>query len=540
MDRKSGTNLQYCACRYLLYVITSKCTISCPPARLIPYGLCLQTLRKILQVRRSSAFRHYVRNSIGRSRRVAYIIWLLVGTRSLGKVCTPGTDLERSSNECLLRLPTDLPRVKLSIQQVFGTPACLSSNYVKPVNGIEEPQRCCLNLRIQYFEVTTTFGVQNHNEQTYFEVALNNMAQSALSGVSSVAGGPGSFQMYLESYDIKIVAVEEHVAYPELFHNSGIENHATQRLGARFSQIGKSYTSERLGTTADLRLWDMDKNGVSVQILGLGGPVNSTHFVGDKAAQGTAIARDANNKIKKAVDIDPSRFKAFAELPMQVPDEAVRELRRCVTELGFVGAMLSGTVSGEGVFLDAPEFDPLLSAFEELDVPLYLHPGVPPRAVWDAYYDIPGKPEISTRFGLGGWGWHNDVAVHTLRLVLSGTLERHPRLKVIIGHQGEMIPAMLGRLEQVFDPKAFGLKRSVAQTLRSQVWIVISGFFDLALTQMTIATWGVDRVMFGVDYPFAKMDKVPEYVRALGEILSTEDLRKVLQKNAEDLLKFQA
>ena len=340
--------------------------------------------------------------------------------------------------------------------------------------------------------------------------------------------------------NVKVIAVEEHVAFPEIFNQHRIQNHATSRLGARFGQIGKSYTSERLGTTADVRVKDMDNNGISVQILGLGGPINSTHFVGDKAAQGVAVSKNANDKIKQAVDVNPARFKAFAELPMQTPKEAANELRRCVTELGCVGAMLSGSVGGDGLFLDDPKFAPLLSAFEELDVPLYLHPGVPPQAVWDVYYDIPGKPEISTRFGLGGWGWHSDVAIHVLRLLLSGALERHPRLKIIIGHQGEMIPSMMTRLEQVFNPEFLGQKRAVGEILRSQIWIVISGFFDVALTKMTIASWGVDRVMFGVDYPFSKMDRVPQYLRALAEILTPSDLRKVLQTNAEDLLKIRA
>ena len=285
----------------------------------------------------------------------------------------------------------------------------------------------------------------------------------------------------------------------------------------------------------------MDENGaIAIQILGMSGAVNSTHLVGEKESAAAKVAKEVNNELKRAVDANPGRFKAFAELPMHIPSEAVKELRRCVTELGFVGAMFSGSVSGDGKFLDAPEFGPVLSTFEELDVPLFLHPGVPPKAVWDTYYDIPGKPEISVRFGLGGWGWHNEVAIHVLRLVLSATLDRHPRLKLIIGHQGEMLPSMMQRADQVFDVVALGLKRSVGETLRAQVWISVSGFFSPALTQTSIAIWGVDRVLFGVDYPFTNLNTVPEYLRALGELVSPSDLKKICQTNAEDLLKIKA
>ena len=132
------------------------------------------------------------------------------------------------------------------------------------------------------------------------------------------------------------------------------------------------------------------------------------------------------------------------------------------------------------------------------------------------------------------------MAVYLLRLVLSGTLDRRPRLKIIIGHLGEMLLSMMQRLEQVFDVDPLGLSRSVGETLRSQVWISISGFFALAPTQAAIATWGVDRVLFGVDYPFVNMNRVGEYIRALGELVPPSDLQKICQTNAEDLLKIKA
>ena len=364
------------------------------------------------------------------------------------------------------------------------------------------------------------------------------MTQAQGSCAFAIVGGPGSFKLRPELRDIKVIAVEEHISYPDVFRDLEVNNHASRKLGSRMGQIGKSYAGERVVTVSHQRIQDMDDNGVAVQILGLSSAINSTHLVGENAPVGAKVAQDVNNELKKAVDENPARYKAFAELPMHIPEEAIKELRRCVTELGFVGAMLSGSVSGDGTFLDTPKFDSLLSTFEELDVPLFLHPGVPPKAVWDAYYDLPDKPEMSVRFGLGGWGWHNEIGIHVLRLVLSGTLERHPRLKIIIGHQGEMLPSMMQRLEQVFDANTFGLRRSVGETLRAQVWIAVSGFFSLPLTQLSIATWGVDRILFGVDYPFTNMNKVAEYVRALGELVSPTDLRKILQTNAEDLLKI--
>ena len=74
--------------------------------------------------------------------------------------------------------------------------------------------------------------------------------------------------------------------------------------------------------------------------------------------------------------------------------------------------------------------------------------------------------------------------------------------------------------------------------LRSQVWVAFSGLFSLPQTQIAIATWGVDRVLFANDYPYIESQRVPEFVRALGDIVSPADLRKICQTNAEQLLKI--
>ena len=153
------------------------------------------------------------------------------------------------------------------------------------------------------------------------------MAPKQVSCASAITGGPGSFKVRSELRDIKVVAVEEHVAYPYIFEDLGVDNHASRKLSSRMGQIGKSYAGERVVTASHPRIQDMDENGVAVQILGLSGAINSTHLVGERAPQGAKVAEDVNNELKKAVDENPTRFKAFAELPMHLPEEASIELR---------------------------------------------------------------------------------------------------------------------------------------------------------------------------------------------------------------------
>jgi hypothetical protein len=238
--------------------------------------------------------------------------------------------------------------------------------------------------------------------------------------------------------------------------------------------------------------------------------------------------------LKGIVDEHPDRFAGFAHLPMSAPEAAADELQRAVEELGFCGAMINGVTDGR--FLDDARFEPILARAVKLDVPLYLHPNIPPESVRKAYYD--GLPGMSGfLLSTGGWGWHAEVAVHVLRLAVSGTLDRHPALKLIIGHMGEGLPAMFGRFDQAFRGVTH-LKRSVSQTILDQVWITTSGFFTLPPFMAALLSFGADRILFSVDYPFASISAGMSFLEQLP--LSPEDRRKIAHGNADQLLKLKA
>jgi uncharacterized protein len=135
-----------------------------------------------------------------------------------------------------------------------------------------------------------------------------------------------------------------------------------------------------------------------------------------------------------------------------------------------------------------------------------------------------------------GWGWHSETAVHVLRLVVSGALDRHPRLKIIIGHMGEMLPMMMARADDVFAADIDHLKRPVSRTILDQVWITTSGIFNEPPFLAAILTFGIDRIMFSVDYPYS--------ANALGRgfldriALSPADMAKLCHGNADALLKL--
>jgi hypothetical protein len=135
-----------------------------------------------------------------------------------------------------------------------------------------------------------------------------------------------------------------------------------------------------------------------------------------------------------------------------------------------------------------------------------------------------------------GWGWHSETAVHVLRMVIAGTFDRHPRLKVIIGHMGEMLPMMLARADKVFALDSDHLKRPISRTILDQVWITTSGIFDEPPFLAALLTFGIDRIMFSVDYPYSPDAMGREFLERIA--LAPADMAKLAHGNADALLKL--
>ncbi len=328
---------------------------------------------------------------------------------------------------------------------------------------------------------------------------------------------------------MRTVALEEHCSFPSVA--ARIDKSVLARRGYRPRTLPKNAPSplELLAEVGERRLKSMNDAGISVQVLSNSGP--GPDLV--SGADGVTMARETNDLLAKIVADRPDRFAAFAALPLQSPDAAAHELARAVKELGFVGAMVHGTT--EGRFLDHPSFDGILAAAEQLDVPIYIHPHIPPEAVRQAYFsDLPaGAGRV---LETAGWGWHSETAVHVLRMVVAGTLDRHPRLKVIIGHMGEMLPMMLDRIEHVFALDTDHLKRSVRRTILDQVWITTSGIFDEPPFLAAMLTFGIDRIMFSVDYPYAPDALGRAFLNRIS--LSPTDMAKLTHGNADALLRL--
>ena len=315
---------------------------------------------------------------------------------------------------------------------------------------------------------------------------------------------------------MKIIALEEHVLPRDIIEAAGID------IGLRAGKRGA-----QLDEMGDGRIKVMDDAGIDVQVLSaLSYPVQDL-----EPALAVSTNRQINDRIAQAVAKYPERFRAFAALPMTDPAGAVNELQRAVGDLGFLGAMIHGQT--HGVFLDHPSVRPILAAAARLDVPIYLHPAPPPAAVRETYYS--GLPEeVEACLSTSGWGWHSETAMHVLRMVSGGVFEELPDLKLIVGHMGEGLPFHLDRIESMLSPVIVGHSRTVAETLRQNLYLTTSGYNTATPLLCALAAFGVDHVMFSVDHPFANSEQATAFLESAP--VSDSDREQIAHGNVESLL----
>lgn len=332
------------------------------------------------------------------------------------------------------------------------------------------------------------------------------------------------------------IALEEHVS-------TKIYN-ATETLpaGNRTSElpyVNHEYVADVKNRLFDLsaRVEAMDKAGVALTILSLTMPGIEGIFNADVAVK-TAI--EVNDEIHKLYTTGPhaKRFRAFGVVPMQDPKAAAAELERCIKELGFVGVLINGysNIGGENTvqYLDEPACEPFWDKLEELDVPVYLHPRIPPpdqMRVYKGYEFLAGSP----------WGFGVETAAHAIRLMISGLFDRHPRLKIILGHCGEGLPFSLYRIDhrlRHFQKDLVSCKLRMQDYWERNFWVTTAGVTSDGAFAQTLKHCGEKRVMWSADYPYEDYDEAARWFDTLE--LNESTRAAVGWENAEKLFNIKA
>jgi predicted TIM-barrel fold metal-dependent hydrolase len=312
-----------------------------------------------------------------------------------------------------------------------------------------------------------------------------------------------------------VIAIEEHYWDEEL---------SKTYVGAEAGRPGEQH--KRLHDFTGIRLAEMDAAGIDVQVISHGAP--STQKL--PAENAAALTARVNDRLHKAI-AGNARFAAFAALPSAVPEAAADELERATKQLGFKGAMLHGLANG--VFLDDKRFWPIYARAEQLDVPIYLHPAHPNADVARIYYGdyVKDFPMVARP----AWGYTVETATTAIRLVLSGVFERHPKLKIVLGHLGETLPFLIWRIDQAL--KRPGQKAmSFRDIFAGNFYITTSGNFSNPALLCCVMEMGVDHILFAVDWPFVMNPPAMQWMATVP--LSDADKTKILCGNAKALLKM--
>lgn len=359
------------------------------------------------------------------------------------------------------------------------------------------------------------------------------------------------------STKLKKIALEEAIMWPT--QDTDVEEDTPLEY-VIVSGKGKDKYN-RLLDINDVRLDEMKKNNVICQVLSpTASGLQGLKWVSDEFP--IEKSREVNNYMFSKIKENPTHFKAFATLPMMYPKEAVKELERSVKDLNMVGALVNGNTiiykdgKAEVLFYDTPEYDILWAKFVELDVPLYIHPTVytsPGGMAKDPY--VLNFYKKYPQLPASAWGFSIFLAEHILRLIISGVFDRFPKLKLIIGHLGEVLPWWAERfdhrmcvykqeLKQIskedFKKNKLHLfsfpKLTINEYLRKNIYITTSGWFSDDALKYVINKVGIDRVMFSIDYPYEKQNIACEWIDNID--LPLKDKEKIAYKNAKRILKI--
>jgi predicted TIM-barrel fold metal-dependent hydrolase len=325
--------------------------------------------------------------------------------------------------------------------------------------------------------------------------------------------------------------------YPRQFFDKYIAG------GAAGKDMGKRVSNIATIVDLDARFRAMDEFGDFRQVLTLPSPPLEVLAGPDRSP---IMARAANDQLAELVRKHPDRFPAFAaSLPLNNPDEALKEMERAVTQLGAKGIQIFTNVAGKP--LDGPELQPLFAEVARRDLAIWMHPA---RGADVSDYRTEDRSQFEIWWT---FGWPYETSVAMARLVFSGIFDRFPDLKIITHHMGGMIPYFEGRVGHGWDQ--LGTRTSdvdYASLLRSMKQRPIDYFrkfhVDTALFGARAATrcglefFGIDKVLFASDMPFEPAPGMyaRETIQAIESLeLTAAQNDQIYRGNAQRLLKLE-
>lgn len=273
------------------------------------------------------------------------------------------------------------------------------------------------------------------------------------------------------------------------------------------------------------RLMEMDARGIDVGVIS----ANQYWWYAADRRLARDIVRVRDEGFAEWCDMHPDRFVFLTSVALQYPDLAAEQLEYAVTELGARGASVGGHVDGQEPSIE--RFDEFWAKAQELDVPVFMHPG--------------GAENVAREDGFEGRGDLGNIIGNPLEttmflahMIYDGAFDRFPRLKIVGAHGGGYFPAYLGRSEVACDVRnnancANELKPS--EYLWRNIWVDSMVFSEEGLRHL-VAEMGAGHVVYGSDIPFNWPDTIDLIVDSPS--LSDAEKAAILGGNLVDMLRL--
>jgi 2,3-dihydroxybenzoate decarboxylase/5-carboxyvanillate decarboxylase len=359
-------------------------------------------------------------------------------------------------------------------------------------------------------------------------VEFNRREMLLTTGVAvGAAAAPAIAQAAGGSTRHRRIATEEAVVFPEQVEamrrlvtadpTNTYHDYRLWRMITGVEPSGKDYH----GLLSDIegkRLAEMDRLGVDMQLLACTAP--GVQMLAPDVAIG--VAQACNDRFGDLLARRPTRFAALTTVAPQAPAQSVKEMERAITKLKLNGFMVNSHTNNK--YLDEPEFWPILEAAEALDRPIYIHPRTPSEGMVAPYRQYNMQSAL--------WGYGAEVSLHVVRLIMSGVLDRFPKLQFAIGHMGEGVHFWFWRLDHM-GQTVRGLKLKPSEYFKRNFTITTSGQEFVPALKYSIDVLGPENVMWAIDYPYQESESAVKFMD--GADISESHKALVYHGNAERL-----
>jgi aminocarboxymuconate-semialdehyde decarboxylase len=270
------------------------------------------------------------------------------------------------------------------------------------------------------------------------------------------------------------------------------------------------------------RIEDCDRHGVSVQVLSTV-PVMFSYWARPEDTHD--LSRLLNDHLAEVVQAQPQRFAGLGTIPLQAPDLAVREMERCVRELGLCGVEIGSHANDWN--LNHPSLFPVFEAAQALGAAVFVHP-----------WDVVGRDRMSDYWMAWLVGMPAETALAICSLICGGVLERLPRLRICFAHGGGSFPGTIGRIDHGFRvrPDLCAVHNDKSPRSYLGKFYVDSLVHDADALRHLIHLFGANRVALGSDYPFPLGEAEPGRLIESMDDLSVATKEQLLAGTALDFL----